>query len=332
MLCQKTKSLANSNDAGEGLVRNVIRWACAAILLSAMAACVIPTTSFSRANDAGSRDSLQTLQWSGRERTYLFHLPPTNDDAQQLPLVIVLHGGGGDAESAAKMTGMSAKADQENFIVVYPNGTGRLNDRLLTWNSGNCCGYALYNNVDDVGFVRALIAKLQTNYHIDAKRIYATGISNGGMMAYRLACELSDQIAAIAPVAGALNNECAPKRLVSVIAYHGTADRNVLYDGGTPQQKLESHPRTDRSVASAMAFWVQRDGCAATPRRDERSNIVRDEYPDCASGSAVVLYTIKGGEHAWPGGDRPSILLDQPTQEISATDAMWEFFAQHPKR
>jgi len=276
-------------------------------------------------------DYTQSFTFAGRERSYLIHLPSALGNAP-LPLVFVLHGGGGNAEGAAKMSGMSPLADKENFIVVYPDGTGRLEDRVLTWNAGNCCGYALDNQVDDVGFIRALIEELRAVYPIDAQRVYATGISNGGMMAYRLACELSDQFAAIAPVAGALNADCRPAQPVSAVSFHGTADRSVLYDGGAPKQQLDSHPRTDNSVAYAISFWVRQDGCATTPRRVEHGNTVQDEYGDCVNGTGVALYAIKGGGHAWPGGDRLSLLLDQPTQEISATDVMWEFFTRHPKR
>jgi len=277
-------------------------------------------------------DYAQSLLFAGVERVYLVHLPSGIADTRAFPLVIVLHGGGGNAASAAKMTGLSALGDKANFIVVYPDGTGRLDDRLLTWNAGNCCGYALDNQVDDAGFIRALIEKLARDYPIDARRVYATGISNGGMMAYRLACELSDQIAAIAPVAGALNVECKPTQPVSVIAFHGTNDQNVPFNGGAGSKSIDPHPRTDQSVAYAMVFWAQRDSCGATPTRDERGSIVHDTYASCANGTGVELYAVKGGGHAWPGGDRLTVLLDAPAKEISASAVMWEFFKQHPKQ
>lgn len=275
-------------------------------------------------------DSSQSLVVDGRERTFIAHLPPAITSNRTLPLVIVLHGGGGSANNAAQMTGMSNAADNAGYIVVYPNGTGRLGAALLTWNAGNCCGYALDNRVDDVGFIRALIGKLQTQYPIDPKRIYATGMSNGGMMTYRLACELSDQLAAIAPVSGALNVECKPAQPVAVIAFHGTADQHVLYDGGAPQTPADTHPRVDQAVAFALSFWAQRDGCAAMPQHDARGSIIHDTYTRCANNTAVELYTITGGGHAWPGG-KSYLSGDPPTQEISATQLMLVFFDQHPK-
>jgi polyhydroxybutyrate depolymerase len=275
-------------------------------------------------------DYAQSLMHAGRTRTYTIHLPRGISDERAFPLVIMLHGGAGNSEHAARMSGFSTLADQENFIVVYPDGTGRLGEVLLTWNAGNCCGYALDNNIDDVGFIRALIEKLERDHPINPKQIYVTGMSNGGMMAYRLACELADKIAAIAPVAGALNVECKPTAPISVIAFHGMADQHVLFEGGAPRVRADPHPREDKSVAYAMNFWAQHNRCAPTPQRDERGNIIHDTYTNCANGTAVELYAIKGEGHTWPGG-KSWLGGDPPTQEISATKVMWEFFKQHPK-
>jgi polyhydroxybutyrate depolymerase len=286
----------------------------------------------SRGEDLKPGDHVLSLSVDGRDRTYLLHLPPAYDGKHSLPLVIVLHGGGGNAPGAVKMTGFSQKADKEGFVVVYPNGSGRLKTRLLTWNSGNCCGYALDSNVDDVGFIRALIDELVKMRSIDPKRVYATGMSNGGMMTYRLGCELSDKLAAIAPVAGALNVEnCAPTNPVSVIIFHGTADEHVLYTGGEPIRKADSHRRVDKPVSYAVSFWVKHDGCTPTPQRSETGNIRTEIYRGGKDGAEVALYTVNGGGHAWPGGEA-DLLGAEPTKEISATDVMWNFFVRHPKK
>ena len=166
---------------------------------------------------------------NGRSREYILHVPPSYNGKVAAPLVIVLHGAVQGAANAQQMSGMSSLADQQNFIAVYPNGTGR----LVTWNAGNCCGYAQRENVDDIAFLRALVAKLQKNYSIDARRIYVAGISNGAMMSYRAACEMSDVVAAVAPVEGAQNVPCKPSAPVSLIVFHGTADRLVPYNGGS---------------------------------------------------------------------------------------------------
>jgi polyhydroxybutyrate depolymerase len=278
------------------------------------------------------QDTSGVLMFQKRERTFLLHLPREYQPSKAVPLVIAFHGGGGNAENMAQMSGMSQKANAEGFIVVYPNGTGKLKDRFLTWNTWNCCGYSVESQVDDVGFIRALIQQLKSTYAIDSNRIYATGISNGGMMAYRVAVELSDQIAAIAPVSGALNvDNPSPSTPVSVIIFHGTGDQSLLYEGGQPKKLYDKRPRVDKSVPSAVNFWVNFDGCAPTPKRNESGNIVIDAYSGGKNGTEVVLYTIKNGTHSWPGGQKGRFSGDGPTKEISATDIMWKFFARHPK-
>jgi polyhydroxybutyrate depolymerase len=183
-------------------------------------------------------DTTRTLIHAGRERSYIVYVPPGYDPARATPVVLVFHGGGGHAENARMMTGFDAVADAAGFIVVYPNGTGRLPDRLLTWNGGRCCGYALEQNVDDVGFVRALLADLGTVVNVDARRIYAAGMSNGAIMSYRLACELADVIAAIGPVAATQNlDACTPARPVPVLHIHGDADKHAPYAAASARNR-----------------------------------------------------------------------------------------------
>ena len=223
---------------------------------------------------------------------------------------------------------MNALADREGFIVVYPQGTGWLGVHR-SWNAGACCGYAMNRQIDDVAFIRALVDELLRAYPVDAQRIYVTGISNGGMMAYRLGCELSDRLAAIAPVAGALNTACTPTRPVSVIIFHGTADPYVPYAGG--QGPAVHERRIDPPVASAVSFWVAHDHCTAIPQARERGHVLEHIYAGGTEGAEVILYTIRGGAHAWPGGRRGWWLGARPTAELSATEVMWEFFARHRK-
>ncbi|MDD5194323.1 MAG: PHB depolymerase family esterase [Candidatus Omnitrophica bacterium] len=279
------------------------------------------------------QDIEKSIVVDGIKRTYIIHLPPRYKKVKIYPIVFVFHGGGGNAENAIMMSGMSEKADKEGFIVVYPNGTGRFKNRFLTWNTWNGCGYAFEQNVDDVKFINNLIEKLGKELNVDSKRVFAAGMSNGGMMAYRLACECSDKIAAIASVSGALNSENPnPAFPVSIIAFHGTADNNVPYNGGTGKRSIEKN-RVDKPVSYAINFWVKYDGCNTTPIREESGNIIQERYTGGKEGTEVLLYTVKGGGHAWPGGKagRTSGNVDQPTQEISATDLMWEFFQKHPK-
>jgi polyhydroxybutyrate depolymerase len=295
-------------------------------------AVIAPAVDFPAGLGPGDREG--SLSSGGVKRTFSLHLPPVYDGRTPLPLVIVLHGGGGNAEGAARMTGFSREADREGFMVVYPNGSGRVSaERLLTWNAGNCCGYALDSKTDDVGFIRDLIDGLDGRLPLDLARVYATGISNGAMMSYRLACELSAKLAAIAPVAGALNLEnCQPVEPVSVIIFHGTADQHVLFEGGKPLKQLDqAHPRIDKPVSYAVDFWVKADGCDPEPAREASGNVVRQSWTGGKNGSEVALYAIRGGGHAWPGGDPGWAGGDTPTREISATPIIWDFFKRHPR-
>lgn len=279
-----------------------------------------------------------SLNVGGLVRTYIAHVPPgyTPDRNKPVPLILVLHGAGGNASSAARISGFNGKSAGEGFIVVYPNGTGKFRkDVVLTWNSGNCCGYAVDNGVDDVGFVGALIDRLQKDHAIDPKRIFVTGLSNGAMMAYRVACELSHRVAAIGPVAGAMNvQECRPRDPVSVIIFHGTADGHVLYKGGEPKKLFERlRKRIDKPVSYAVSSWVHHNGCLSVPEKEEAGRVVRETYKDGKGGSEVVLYTIQGEGHTWPGGKKGRYPgADEPIKEISATDLMWDFFKTHPKQ
>ena len=285
------------------------------------------------AAEAKGKDTLHSLRHDGRARTYLVHLPPAYDGVRNLPAVLVFHGGGGHGEQMAKMTGFSRKADREGFIAVYPNGSGRWQNRFLTWNAGNCCAYAYENGIDDVGFVRSLIGRLRTDYAVDPRRIYVTGISNGGMMSYRLACELADLVAAAGPVAGTQNIECRPSRPVSLIALHGTADLHVRYTGGPPLRMADiRNPRVDRPVSEAVAFWVRHNGCPERPQTQRRGKVTIETYEGCTAGTAVRLVTLDGEGHTWPGGTKWAFWADEPSREISATDAIWAFFAAHPRR
>ena len=274
-----------------------------------------------------------SFECGGRTRSYLLHLPPDYDAKKPVALVIVFHGGGGNASNAEKMTGFSELADKEGFMVVYPNGIGRIYDRYLTWNAGNCCGYALDQEVDDVDFTAKLIEKLEKEFSVDRSRIYATGISNGAMMVYRLACELSDKIAAIAPVAGALNNKnCFPMTPVSVIAFHGTADQHILYNGGWPAKRNDTHERKDNSVAYAMDFWANRDLCDSRPEEMEKGRLKIKTWGSGLAGTEVSLYTIVGGGHAWPGAEKGSLWGNESVTDVPATTIIWDFFDRHPKK
>jgi polyhydroxybutyrate depolymerase len=151
------------------------------------------------------------------------------------------------------------------------------------------------------------------------------------MMSYRLACGLSDLIAAIGPVAGAQNIDCEPKQPVSVVILHGTADLYVRYKGGTPLRMVDAlNPRVDRPVSEAVAFWVKRNRCGESPATEKKGKVVVESYRGCTTGTAVTLYTLQDEGHTWPGGTKWAFWADEPSREISATDVIWEFFKNHP--
>jgi polyhydroxybutyrate depolymerase len=269
-----------------------------------------------------------TLSVGGRSRHYRLHVPPA--PAQPAALVLVLHAHGGDARQAAHISGMSAKADAEGFFVAYPLGSGWRGINR-GWNAGHCCGYAMSAQVDDVAFIRALIDHLLTTHPIDPGRVYVTGISNGAMMAHRLGCELSDRIAAIAPVAGTLGlAACVPSHPVSVLMIHGTADPYVPYAGGRGVAARDE--RVDRPISAVVSRWVAHNRCQSEPEIEERGAIRRERYGGGTGGAEVILYTIRDGGHAWPGGARGWRFGATPSRELSATDVLWDFFLRHRRQ
>jgi|CXWL01.1.fsa_nt_gi polyhydroxybutyrate depolymerase len=276
----------------------------------------------------------QTLVHHGVERGYLVRVPaepkPSNE---RLPLVLVLHGGGGNAAHAEAMTGFTEKANREGFIVVYPEGSSRFKGRLLTWNAGHCCGYAMQNRVDDVAFISALLDQLAKDYPVDPRRIYATGMSNGGMMAHRLGIELAHRFAAIAPVVATLfGDEAMPAEPVSALMLNGMLDQSVPYQGGAPGGRFPDawDGTPARPALAQAAFWAQVNGCAGTPDTQDRAAWVRSRYR-CPDGRAVEAYLIKDDGHAWPGGRAGSHRADTPGASLNGTDLIWNFFKAHAK-
>jgi len=288
------------------------------------------------AADRESRATEQrlTLLHNGTERSYVIHVPAglAKSDGR-VPLVLVLHGGGGNAKSAEKVTGFTEKSDKEGFIVVYPEGSGRRKNKLLTWNAGHCCGYAMDNRVDDVGFIRSLIDKLIENDPIDPKRIYVTGMSNGGMMSHRLGIELSSKITAIAPVVGTLfGDEIKPEHPVSAIMLNGMLDKSVPYQGGPPGGRFPNawDGTPTKPALDQAAFWAGVDGCTGGPVSDDQVAFTHWKY-HCPAGRDVELYLLKDSGHAWPGGQKGSWMGDKPSSSLYGTDIIWDFFRAHTR-
>jgi polyhydroxybutyrate depolymerase len=280
-------------------------------------------------------DRTRTLKFGGADRSYLVHVPPRYDAGKPTPLVLVFHGALINGPIMVHFCGLNATADKEGFITVYPNGTG-LWETFLTWNGGNCCGPAQWKQADDVGFTRAVLDDVAKLVNVDTRRIYATGLSNGGIMCYRLASELSDRIAAIAPVAGTMGTpNCHPKRPVSVMHFHGDEDHILPFNGGLGRQKWMRI--VFASVDDSIRAWVKADGCPPKPtvtqlpaKVDDGTTVERKAYGPGKGGTEVVLYTIHGGGHTWPGEEPTVEFLGKSTKNISANDLMWAFFKRHP--
>ena len=287
-------------------------------------------------------DHTVTLNHDGRERSAIVHVPQrAAERPPPLSVVLNFHGGGGHGAQQKEYSLLDALAERENFLAVYPNGTGRLSGRLLTWNAGTCCAYSVINKIDDVGFVRALIDKLGEIFPIDRRRIYATGMSNGGMMAHRLAAEAGDVIAAAAPVAGGMVLPLGKSpRAVPVLHIHSSDDPRALYAGGLgPRFPLTNNRVFHPNVEEIIKRWADHNGCAIDPivadRRVDRSSrghsAIKYVYPNCRDGAAVVLWKLTGAGHVWPGGKQKVFerILGPSTDIIDANREIWEFFKGH---
>jgi polyhydroxybutyrate depolymerase len=289
-------------------------------------------------------DHASTLQFAGMERPYTLHVPAGYDASTPTPLVINLHGFLSNYMEQPGLTGMSELADREGFMVVYPNGAGE----PVAWNGGDCCAFGATDQ-DDVAFISALLDAIGEQTCVDTARVYATGYSNGGFLSHRLACELSDRVAAVATVAGVLgvpDEACQPDRDVPVFMIHGDADMTVPYAGGSPGGFELLYPDQDppvfRSAAATAEFWRTHDGCDATTTTSfMMGDATCESYAGCDEGSQVTLCTIAGGGHTWPGGDPMafqgvvaglmiSTLVGVTSTSMNASEQIWDFFSAHP--
>jgi len=283
-----------------------------------------------------------TLTHNKQERAYILHLPPQYDGKRKLPLLLAFHGGGGNAKQLLKSNHLREVADREGFVLVAPNGSGKFKKRFLTWNVGFGFGYAMQHGIDDIGFVDALLDSLESELKIDSGRVYATGISNGGILCHFLAANLSDRITAIAPIVASVGGRKSadnpvimpppPASPVAVIAFNGMQDEHIPYEGGR-QIKSVGDPLYVTSADEMHAFWTNANHCSGPPDTEEHAD---DHYrvltfsKGCA-GHEVVQYQILDQGHAWPGGKRPRFFADKPSTDVSADEVMWEFFKAHQK-
>ncbi len=289
---------------------------------------------------------LMALSYGERDRTYLLHIPPQGLSGRALPVVLNFHGGGGHATQQQEYTELDTVADREGFYTVYPNGTGRMSSHFLTWNAGNCCGYAKDHKIDDVGFSQALLSHLSTVVPIDHTRIYATGLSNGAMMAYRLAAEASDLVAAIAPVAGSMMvSTFAPSHAVPVMHVHSLDDPRAPYEGGEGAPfPLTNRRVTHPPVESQLHRWVERNQCQVPPQSgpvlyqtssgfQRHQSAQKIQFTPCRTGADIVLWQLRGAGHVWPGGAPTPFqrFLGPPTNTIQINEEIWKFFSRYTR-
>lgn len=263
----------------------------------------------------GPGDFDEAIDEGGTSRTFRVHVPPSYSPAARTSVVLVFHGYTQTSSGIEDISQMTPVSDAHGFIAVYPQGLGN------SWNAGSCCGSSA-NAVDDVAFVGHMLDKLEAEYCVDPKRIYATGLSNGGMLSHRLACEMSDRIAAIGAVAGTLAIDgCAPTRPVAVMHVHGTADFVVPYNGGNLGGA--------KSVPETIGVWTGVDGCAdGAIDVFQNGDASCEEYQRCDAGVAVRVCTIDQGGHQWPGGK--SDFLGKLSLDLAASEEMVKFFEGQP--
>lgn len=282
-----------------------------------------------------AQDIRLEMKVEGREREYLLHIPPGYDRKKSMPLVVVLHGVNESDKDIAELTKMSEKADKEGFIVAYPNSTKWLGTNTWkAWDTKNGISPPLTSS-DDVGFVGKVIDSISDKMGVDKNQVYVTGFSNGGMLAHRIASELSDKVAAVAIVGGAMSGyESNPKSPVSVMTINGTADCVIPYTG---LESCESMQRIGipkfQSGDYAFNFWRNANGgTAETDISVKTSDLEVRRSVNPKTNAEVVSYLLVGGKHEWPGSNRALKQPGNPDAKFSATDRIWEFFTQHAKK
>jgi polyhydroxybutyrate depolymerase len=277
---------------------------------------------------AAAADEKHSVNVDGLARNYLLHVPADLPAAKPAPLVLVFHGGGGHDWNMPGFTHFDDLADQEGFVVAYPDALDR------NWNDSRGVATA-----DDVGFTRALIADVSRAHSIDPHRVYATGISNGGFFSNRLACDAADRIAAIASVAATMPEplvaECKPSRPISVLYIQGTDDPLVPLNGGKIGFVRGRSRGENISLADSAKFWRDNDRISSAPevkalpdRFDDGTHVRREVWTGGQDDTEVEVYTIEGGGHTWPGGPQylPKVIVGKASQNLNATRTIWEFF------
>jgi polyhydroxybutyrate depolymerase len=308
-----------------GLIR---RSASIVLIVGALSSCATLAPDVLDGTIARGFTTARHVHMGSWERDYLLHVPrqsPTNilGRARRFPLIIVLHGSGATGETVREQSGMDSVAEVHRFLAAYPDASGELFGLSSDWNAGECCGGAHLDQVNDIAFLRAIIADVSSRLPVDPRRIYIAGFSDGARMAYRAGCDMASEVAAIAAVAGNLvSARCIPARQLPVIAFHGTADHEVPYNANALTPPARPVPTEARDLPPSVRFWMATDGCRNAEEFRIAPHVVKSEGVHCAAD--VVFYTLEGSGHRWPvdhsGGS---------ADEISASALIADFFMQH---
>ncbi len=295
-------------------------------------------------NTLDENEYMRTIMHDGIERTYLLRVPIKYDASKPVPLLLVLHGGGGNAMNTKKLTkyGFDKLSESENFILVYPEGVEG------SWNDGRGSKeiYAQKENIDDIGFIDKLTDELMKEFNIDKKQVYATGPSNGGIMSNRIACELSYKFTAIAPVIATLAKnlliECKPEFPVSVISFNGTDDPLVPFQGGDVGFEGNEPRGKVLGAKENIEFWAKKNGCNLKPKiknmpdnaPNDGTTVKKHDYGTGKDGAKTIMYVIEGGGHTWPNGQQylPKSMIGLTTRDIDANSLIWEFFKNSKRK
>jgi polyhydroxybutyrate depolymerase len=260
---------------------------------------------------------LHRVTVDGQDRSYRVFVPPTLDRSRPAPLVMILHGGNNTPEDMAKATLFDREAAAGDFIAAYPEGVGK------AWNAGTCCGAAPRRGLDDVAFLTRALDQLQADYPVDPERVFVAGVSNGAMMAYRLACERADRVRAVGSVAGAVVVDCQPSRPVSVVEIHGTEDSLVPYQGGQPSAVEAQGAPPYMSTPAMVQRWADHAGCPPPAPAAVAGPVTTESWTGCRNGAAVRLVTVQGAGHIWFASG-----LGTANGALDATSTIWRFFSE----
>ena len=281
------------------------------------------------AGGSGNTALRQSIQAGEYIRTYSLYRPQGWDKLKDMPLVLLLHGAGGDAAGMEQLTGFIAIAEREKFVLAYPEGMDH------QWNDGR----GRNEEVNDIGFIRTLIDFLRMEYNIDSNRVYVAGMSNGGFMTMRLACELSNRIAAVAAVAATVDSAvdagCQNEKPMPVMLIIGDRDKLVPAKGGIVSRLPKSVLLSHRNIVEK---WARRDGCSHQPvistlpeLKHDNTTVTKTVCSGGRNNTEVISYVIGNGGHTWPGGYQylPAMLVGKTTQDFNASEVIWEFFKRH---